>query len=51
MDPLDDTQVDDDTLDQDDDSEVFERTDIDADELRDGDVDADGASAIRHRNE
>jgi hypothetical protein len=29
----------------------LERTDIDSDELLDGQVDADGASAIRHRNE
>jgi len=29
----------------------LERTDIDSDELLDGDVDADGAAAIRHRNE
>jgi hypothetical protein len=29
----------------------LEKTDIDSDELLDGDVDADGAAAIRHRNE
>ncbi len=29
----------------------LEKTDIDADELLDGEVDAEGASAIRHRNE
>jgi len=29
----------------------IERTDIESDELLDGDVDADGAAAIHHRNE
>jgi hypothetical protein len=29
----------------------LERTDIDSDEQLDGDVDAAGAAAIRHRNE
>jgi hypothetical protein len=29
----------------------IERTDIDSDELLDGDVDAEGAGAIQHRNE
>jgi hypothetical protein len=37
--------------DQDDDAGVVETTDIDSDEGLDGDVDAEGASAIRHRNE
>ncbi len=30
---------------------TVERTDLDPDELLDGEVDADGAAAIRHRNE
>jgi hypothetical protein len=35
----------------DDDLGQLERTDIDSDELLDGEVDAEGAGAIRHRNE
>jgi len=38
-------------LDRDDDSGIMEDTDIDSDELLDGEVDADGASAIPRRNE
>jgi len=37
--------------DRDDGAGVIETTDIDSDERLDGDVDAEGASAIPHRNE
>jgi hypothetical protein len=37
--------------DQDDDAGVVETTDIDSDEDLDDEVDAEGASAIPHRNE
>jgi hypothetical protein len=37
--------------DRDDEAGVIETTDIDSDEILDGEVDAEGASAIPHRNE
>jgi hypothetical protein len=49
MDSRDDLPGDEETDDLDDDSDL-EETDIESDELRDGDVDADGASAIPRRN-
>jgi hypothetical protein len=49
MDSRDDLPGDEETDDLADDSDL-EETDIEADELRDGDVDADGASAIPRRN-
>lgn len=39
------------SIEHDEDDEELEVTDIASDEQRDGDVDADGASAIRRRNE
>ena len=39
------------SLEEDDDAGQLEKTDIDSDESMDGEVDADGASAIRRRND
>jgi hypothetical protein len=50
MDPSDFVDGEEETEDDDDRGEL-EQTDIDSDELLDGEVDADGASAIPHRNE
>ena len=47
----DDGIIEEDPADTEDDDGMLERTDIDADEEQDGDVDAEGASAIPRRND